>query len=426
MKKFTLTLIAAFLVVGGAFAQGEKISEPSFDVKEIVKVPEGFKLDKASLSQKSTVRRVSSDKTVASFTPLGAFTWSCYTYNGEWDMVENDAVIKEIGSVSENGVEALLVNIIGMFPGYDLVAKLYPDNTFEILPDQQVYYASYPSYGIEYDFVLTALGEDGEAPITGTVIYDDKDVNANVQLVFDNNIDLIRKQRGTTSYYYPYYVYGEFDRSTDINGFMEVTWDPDISTNGTQVYPVVLSQNGNVLSIGNFLGFGETVNVTLNANKTITIPNQIVWAGGDVYGDFYMYAADYTRPATYWSDFITGTTVYGSGNENEISWGSFFVYAPETGYRWAGGQSGAKVYYINGVGERYDYSNPETAAKAPRFGFGGGEGTTNIKAATAAEAVSESYVDVAGRKVTAATKGLVLKTVTYADGMKKTVKVINR
>lgn len=425
MKKFTLTLIAALFVVLGASAQ--ELSGPVYQ-KEPVKIPVGFKPEKPNKNRLSQAlqRRVAKEN-IASYVPLGGFTWSCLEYDGSVDYVDNPVIIKELGSLEEDGKHLLLVTISGMFAGYDLTAKVYPDYSFEILPGQSVF--KYYSY----DFVLTAIDDDfNELPITGSIVYDDKDFESKVALVFDESISaLIRKDRKSGSMYYPLYYYGQFDRDASVNGIMELTLDDTWSTGEKAYYPVTLTQKGNIVTIDRFLesmfGAGAQLKVTLNADKTITIPNQIVYEEnyGGYYLRFYTWAADYTyQTPSYYEDFITGPTISGKGSGSEISWGNFMMYEPEYGYSLGsdGCFASAKVYYVNGSGERYNYVASD--ASAPRFNFD--QNLTGIQNAKTAEAVGVSYVDMAGRQVTAATKGVVLKTTKYADGSKKTVKVVRK
>ena len=153
------------------------------------------------------------------------------------------------------------------------------------------------------------------------------------------------------------------------------------------------------IEIYNFAGNGLIVGAKLFADKTFRIVSQTSSYGGSTYGTYSTYSSD--AEANESKDPITGT-----GDENALTFGTYWMQLSTTNY-WRGLHSNTTLSYTDGSKFKF----PVDAA--------------GINATTVAkEVASESYVDLSGRKVSADAKGLVLKTVTYADGTKKTVKVV--
>lgn len=104
------------------------------------------------------------------------------------------------------------------------------------------------------------------------------------------------------------------------NAIMDITWDRKFSDRRGWTYPVNITQNGNVVTIENFLGNGKTVTLTLKSDGTFSLPSQVAYTT-DASGDFYTYAADFSgENVTIVSNDITGT-----GTERELIFNDFII-----------------------------------------------------------------------------------------------------
>lgn len=77
------------------------------------------------------------------------------------------------------------------------------------------------------------------------------------------------------------------------------------------------------MSIINFANNGRAVNVTLNADKSLSISPQYIFTNG-TYGDFYCSAADWST-----SGLIEGP-IQGTGTANSLTLGSWGVFNLDT------------------------------------------------------------------------------------------------
>ena len=88
----------------------------------------------------------------------------------------------------------------------------------------------------------------------------------------------------------------------------------------TEKYGALIEQKyDNELSIINFANNGRAVNVTLNADKSLSISPQYIFTNG-TYGDFYCSAADWST-----SGLIEGP-IQGTGTANSLTLGSWGVF----------------------------------------------------------------------------------------------------
>ena len=95
-----------------------------------------------------------------------------------------------------------------------------------------------------------------------------------------------------------------------------------------------LYTEANVATVWNFADEGVAVDVTLKPEGKFVIEPQLVYEGGEKYGDFYTYCADGATP-----------TITGTGTENTLTFSSTWTcYAPSTGY-WFGEQQPATITF---------------------------------------------------------------------------------
>ena len=159
-------------------------------------------------------------------------------------------------------------------------------------------------------------------------------------------------------FYYPGTLYA--DGSVGRMDVVDLQSDNFVdATTPTEFYPVTLSQEGNVVTVGAFGGWYEPVDVVLAADRTLTVAPQQTWVSGNAtYGDFSTAAADFSVQASTVSDYLLeDATIYGTATETELNLGSFMYYST-TGY-WTGQAIYAAT--IHNFGEPFTFPVEEPA-----------------------------------------------------------------
>ena len=417
MKKFTLTLIAVLFVTVGAFAQP--------NLREIHKGT-NCKVDieagKREVKPIVDIKKNRGSYVIPYYTPEGAYRWNFGTSNYiSGDPISGSYYVTAITSYI-GSLDVLLLSAPDLFDN-SLFVYVYEDGTFK-MPIQAAGTSSYGDYAIyPYDKELDTWPDE----FTGTIDEDTKTI------VFDSNLTMVRVLYNGDFQGYsltPYFIPGVIVKDETVNGMMEgySYYDGQV-----EKFPVQLVQKGNVVTVTNFLGKENQVNIKLNANKTFSMASQLIyqddsyvdWFGPEWLFNFYAFGCSQDE---FDNDVFTNlrSTMTGKGTGAELAFDEpILLFDDNLGYYYDL-YSDVKIYYINGTCQRYDYTKAENA-NAPRFNFDANLGdVTGIQNAKAGEAVSVSYVDMAGRQVTNATKGVVLKTTTFADGSKKTVKVVRK
>lgn len=201
------------------------------------------------------------------------------------------------------------------------------------------------------------------------------------------------------------YSFNTFTIDETINGEMEVSYLQGKFTGNwnDQVFPVRLTQTDNVVSVQNFLNDGLTVDIMLNNDRTISIEKQLTKAGGDTYGDFFIYPTDWSLTGTTVSSYITGETINGYGYDTELTWGNCVNYST-TNY-WTGPIEACRIYRIDdGV-----------------FVYG----TVGVNDVDAAKTVAGvTFYNLAGVASATPFDGVNIEVVKYTDGTTKAVKVV--
>ena len=159
-------------------------------------------------------------------------------------------------------------------------------------------------------------------------------------------------------FYYPGTLYA--DGSVGRMDVVDLQSDNFVdATTPTEFFPVTLSQEGNVVTVGAFGGWYEPVDVVLAADRTLTVAPQLTWVSGNAtYGDFSTAAADFSVQASTVSDYLLeDATIYGTATETELNLGSFMYYST-TGY-WTGEAIYAAT--IHNFGEPFTFPVEEPA-----------------------------------------------------------------
>jgi hypothetical protein len=137
---------------------------------------------------------------------------------------------------------------------------------------------------------------------------------------------------------YTFFNYFEAARNTtsipyaDWNAVMYTTYgDKGIHNWPYESKAVNVTQVGNTLQVENFLGNGQTVNIDLHADNTLSIENQLVRTP-----DYIVYpatgnVADMENP------------IYGTGTEEEVTWGNFCYSNGTTTYYF----NDSKIVFLN-------------------------------------------------------------------------------
>lgn len=411
MKKFTLTLIAALFVAVGAFAQPNP--------KEIHKGT-NCKVDieagKHEVKPFVDIKKNRGSYVIPYYTPEGAYRWNFGISNQITGTPVSGNYYVTATTSYYGSADALLLSAPDLFEK-DLVIFVNGDGKFT-MPIQAAGSSSYGDYAI---YPYDAESKTWPDEFTGTIDEFTK------TLVFDSNLIMVRVLYNGDYQGYnltPYFIPGNIEQDETVNGMMEgySYYDDKV-----EKFPVQLAQKGNVVTVTNFLGKENEVNIQLNANRTFSMPSQFIYQDDNYVqwlGMLNYYAFGCTQDEFDTDDYTNlRTTMTGKGTGAELTFDEpILMYDDNLGFYYDL-YSDVKIYFVNGSCERYDYSKAENAS-APRFNFD--QNLTGIQNAKTAEAVGVSYVDMAGRQVTAATKGVVLKTTKYADGSKKTVKVVRK
>lgn len=122
------------------------------------------------------------------------------------------------------------------------------------------------------------------------------------------------------------------------NGIMSIEYAKSLSNNVGVTYPVNITQIGNVVSIKNFMGRGGTVTITLKADGTLEIPQQLAYVNGEE--SYYTWGADFSAG----TNVTVGKTIEGTGSERELSLGNFKLVSTPGNY-WSGAIKSATIRF---------------------------------------------------------------------------------
>jgi len=180
------------------------------------------------------------------------------------------------------------------------------------IPNQVVMNDS--TYG---DCDISAANSDASpnrsTPLTGTI---DDDGNISISTLW-----AIYIVSGT--YANSFFAAGDNTTIEVANGNMHV----GVSGSTAVDWNVIVEQvSGNMVSVKNFGNHGKTVNILLNSDSTVTINNQLAWKGGNTYGDYYTYAANWTS-GKFTTSYITGNV-----RSDAITWGEWTMYSTKKYY----------------------------------------------------------------------------------------------
>ena len=390
MRKFTLTIIAALVAVvafGQAKVQESRMNsvsvEPIIEVHHVAKnlssVENMFSHKKASRKAISSVADLAGDVIIIN---------AEYNYDEEAD----DLVEAVPAQLAINGKIEVLdasANKIAIY-GIDFNAAAsgtYIEGTVDLkaktitIPDKQVIW-NHKSYGnfvmknALADEAFTATISDGGAIVINGVWYEQFG-------------DLLSSYRN-----------GSFKVSAAVasNGTMEY-----INSKAQKVTAnVFIEQDDQDVCVYNFGDFGIVGYLTLSEDHTFTADDSELVYSESVDENTIAYFGIYGLT----EDGEELIESKGTGTETTLVADNDWTLCDATNGYWFGQQKPYTITLTDGT--EFDYTS------------------TGINAIANQPAVSESYVDLTGRKVSADAKGLVIKTVTYADGTKKSVKVIRK
>ena len=362
MRKFTLTMIAALMAVV-AFGQNKVSSVPQFEVKAFT----GIKTE-------MNTRKFNPVKgeRIESLNDLTG-TWKQLYYSYFDEAYAFSTVTIELDPATPNGI--ILKGWWGSF-AKDLKATVDLASNKISIPSQSIY--EYPGDG-SATFVN---GVDPTADFEASIGRDGS-------ITFDSESYWGAQVDGTEAFY----VIGLGTALYRPSGKMEFT-----SSGKRTSVDLYIEQDKDTVYVGDFGGWGTLVEVVLKSDRTFEIAKQLISSSSN--GDFYLYGL--SDDASEIFDPIVGV-----GDETTLTISSHWTaYAEETSY-WYGDQGPATITLTDGT----EFVYPDATA---------------INAITNQSAASVSYVDLTGRQVGADAKGLVIKTITYADGSKKSVKVIRK
>ena len=120
---------------------------------------------------------------------------------------------------------------------------------------------------------------------------------------------------------------------------MNIKYKRSITNRAGVSYPVNIEQNGNVVSVQNFMGSGHTVNINLHADNSLEIERQIGTTLNDK--DYYTTAADYSSG----TNVTVEGPIEGTGGEEMLTWGNWKLVS-EDNY-WTGAIDNGTISYLN-------------------------------------------------------------------------------
>ena len=374
MKRFTLFAIAALLSVV-AFAQKPVASVNALDLSKGTPIA----MDWSLMTKASRDLAVKAHKAKA---PRKAVAAASDIEKGYvWNYQTSNQTATDVSTIeTEPGTDNVLIkvtdeatNTVNIYNGLfnTLTATVDLENQLVVIPVQVAY--THSTYG---DCNLRSIFYyEGDDTYEAGWYYDDAlygDIQEDGSIYFDDWFYLLIVSGQYANYRLgSYYVSGStMEVDPTINAMMEVVNNASYGDGATEVIPVSVTREGSVVSVKNFAGFGETATINLNADETLTIPHQVVWIGGDTYGDFSTYAADYSIQAQNVSDFIVGEEINGTYTDTELSWGNWLLYST-TNY-WTGAKESAKITLIDGSSFKDDgdkIASPWVGAEAAEGDF---------------------------------------------------------
>lgn len=213
----------------------------------------------------------------------------------------------------------------------DIIAKVNLDEGTISIADGQALLED-DTYG---PIVLSNAEEEG-APITGTI-------NEDGSIELDQLWFAMIAEGEYAGYMWSYYQYSSF---VPVNGSM--TWGEE----NAKVYIYQDPEDPKTATVFNFGNWEVAIDVSMKEDKTFVIESQLVYDGGDTYGQFYTYGL--TDDAT---DFLTLT---GTGTETKLDFDCMWTAYSNKG-RWFGAQDPATITLTDGSNFVYP-SIPDVAA----------------------------------------------------------------
>ena len=343
MKKFTLLTVAVLLSV---MAFGQKSLENSLQLSQPVPVDMSMvKVAPEGLAKKA-MKKAPRKKADAEASIAGGYQWAWYTTStATYDTTDlpfnyGPSMFKDNG----DGTYTLYNGLDGM---YKPLSCYIDEDGWLAIPRQECYRSS--TYG-PCDLVAIFYYEGDTANDPGWYysdclygyIYEDGVID------FSGYLFYMLITSGTYANYRlnPYNVGSFMIPDATVNGFMEVTNSAKFGDGATNTYVVTIEQKNSVVSVANFQGRGQTVNIYLDTEGGLTVPQQLVDEGDATTGPFYSYAADFTLPKTYGYECDIEGPITGTYDENSLNLGNYLLFSTN-GY-WTGAHEGAKIYYANG------------------------------------------------------------------------------
>ena len=302
--------------------------------------------------------RASSRRALSSVQELvGGYKTTQVTYDNDNDKDTGSETAYTFVQKGESDNEIIFTSLLY---GYDLKATVDLENGEFEIPHQQVFtHSTYGSISLTLFFYYegddeneadwyysTEMGVPGLVNEDGTLL-----IGAYYCLTVDSYT-----YQGKTYTNAPITDLFKPGLLTPTNGAM-VNVVPNTSSTDEDAEPIYeyyaaeIAVDDDVVSVTNFGGFGETVKINLASDNTLTIKKQLIYQGGDTYGNFYTYSykSGVSNP-TKLSQIISETPISGEYNAEILSWGPWIMYSKvsytkEYGTLYAGGAA----FYTDGT-----------------------------------------------------------------------------
>ena len=278
-------------------------------------------------------RRASSRRSLSSVQELvGGYKTTQVTYDDENDEDKESETVYTF--VLKGDTENEIV-FTGLVWGYDVKATVdLETGEFEI-PHQHVFdHSTYGSVSLTLFFYYEGddTYEEGwyystNEGIPGMV---GEDGSLLIGAYYCLTIDELKSGKQTYNNYPISYLFKP-GILTPTNGAM-VNMLPSESTDENaepeyQYIAVEIAESANTVSVTNFAGYGETVQINLSDDNTLSIAKQLVYQGGTTYGNFNSYSYKEASGATSYSQIISENPIVGKYDADALTWGPWIMYS---------------------------------------------------------------------------------------------------
>lgn len=284
----------------------------------------------------------------------GVYTW---TYKTASRRTAQPDTLTAGGSALTEVSKSVMISLLDAEKDSVLVWGIYDEPLHAFVSIQQGYYPSIRIPRDQYVGESATYGalklnasyyrvDNKQGPYTASYIpftvYSDRIENPTSSYLYWMNQMIVAGQYAgynLSPYILPGSLMVEDETYKDYNGVMNIKYKRSITNRAGVSYPVNIEQNGNIVSVQNFMGSGHTVNINLHADNSLEIERQIGTTLSDK--DYYTTAADYSSG----TNVTVEGAIEGTGDEEMLTWGNWKLVS-EDNY-WTGAIDNGTISYLN-------------------------------------------------------------------------------